>query len=235
MSAHSLYLEGEDVMKRKKRNEQNTRERREQILDAAYKVFVQKGFAGATTAEIAGTAGIAEGTIYNYFDSKRELFTELVKDKLLSESLVEIIKQPDQFDLRSFLTIIENRLNTFFDNDEILLLLLGELQRDDELQDKFINNVTGPGIDMLQSFLSSMIEQGVVRPLNAELVARILPAIMIGLTVLRVIEGKGKPLVSIPRSEMAKELVNFSTRAILSEGISLELNNSHTGGYTWRK
>jgi AcrR family transcriptional regulator len=222
-------------MKRKKRKEHITKERHQQILDAAYKVFVCEGFARATTAEIARAAGIAEGTIYNYFDSKRELFTELLKSNILSEPLVEIISQPLQFDKEGLSSIIENRLGMFFDNAELLLLLLSEIQRDVELHRQFVDAVTAPGINLLKAFLESMMKQGVVRPLNTELVARILPAIMIGLTMLRVVEGKGGPLDSIPRKEMVTELVNFNTRAIFAAGISLNEENSNTGGSSWKR
>jgi AcrR family transcriptional regulator len=209
-------------MKRKKRKEHITKERHQQILDAAYKVFVREGFARATTAEIARTAGIAEGTIYNYFSSKRELFTELVKSGLVPEPIIKIIKKPLQFDIGLLSSIIDNRLSTFFDNAEILLLLLSEIQRDDELHRQFVNTVTAPAINLLETFLKSMMEKGMVRPLNTELVARIMPAIMIGLTVLRVIEGKGGPLESIPRKEMVNELVNFNMRAMYTERINFE-------------
>lgn len=36
------------------------------IIDAAIKVFSEKGFEGATTSEIAQEAGVAEGTIFRY-------------------------------------------------------------------------------------------------------------------------------------------------------------------------
>jgi AcrR family transcriptional regulator len=210
------------MMKRKNRKEQITRERREQILDAAHKVFIRKGFAKATTAEIARTAGIAEGTIYNYFGSKRELFTELLKNFILSAPLMEIIGQPLQLDSEMLTSIIGDRVNMFFDNAELFILLLSELQRDEELHRQFIEKVTSPGIDMLNSFLTSMMKEGVVRPFKTELISRILPAIMIGLTILRVVEGEKGPLNSMSRKEIVNELVSFNTRAIFSEGISLE-------------
>ena len=43
--------------------------RRNQILDAATKVFAEKGFHSTTIKDIAREAGIADGTIYNYFGS----------------------------------------------------------------------------------------------------------------------------------------------------------------------
>jgi len=52
-------------------------ERRTQILEAAARVFSRKGFAGATVREIAQEAGLAEGSIYNYFRSKEALLIHI--------------------------------------------------------------------------------------------------------------------------------------------------------------
>jgi AcrR family transcriptional regulator len=41
------------------------------IIDAAIKVFSEKGFEGATTSEIAQEAGVAEGTIFRHFSTKK--------------------------------------------------------------------------------------------------------------------------------------------------------------------
>ena len=46
---------------------------RRTTLDAAITVFSEKGFHRATIKEIARVAGIADGTIYTYFASKKEL------------------------------------------------------------------------------------------------------------------------------------------------------------------
>jgi AcrR family transcriptional regulator len=51
--------------------------RREQLLDAAAKVFLDRGLAEATMADVAEAAGVAKGTIYLYFDSKSALLTAL--------------------------------------------------------------------------------------------------------------------------------------------------------------
>ncbi|WP_322796046.1 helix-turn-helix domain-containing protein [Tepidiforma sp.] len=47
--------------------------RRRSILDAASRVFSEKGVAGATMAEIAREAGLSAGAIYRYFASKEDL------------------------------------------------------------------------------------------------------------------------------------------------------------------
>ena len=47
--------------------------RRAQILAAASRVFARQGFHRTTVRQVASEAGIADGTIYLYFDSKQEL------------------------------------------------------------------------------------------------------------------------------------------------------------------
>jgi AcrR family transcriptional regulator len=51
--------------------------RREQLLDAAAQVFLDRGLAQATMADVSEAAGVAKGTIYLYFDSKSALLTAL--------------------------------------------------------------------------------------------------------------------------------------------------------------
>lgn len=60
--------------------------RRRAIIDAAAKVFVQKGYALASISEIASIAGVSDGLIYRYFDDKRALL-----DVVLSEYFQKIV------------------------------------------------------------------------------------------------------------------------------------------------
>ncbi len=52
--------------------------RRTQILDAATRVFASKGFNRATIRDVARDAGVADGTIYNYFANKTDLLFGLL-------------------------------------------------------------------------------------------------------------------------------------------------------------
>ncbi|UCF94789.1 MAG: TetR/AcrR family transcriptional regulator [Desulfobacterales bacterium] len=49
-------------------------DKRSRIVEAAARVFASKGYAGAVVADIAIQAEIGKGTIYEYFDSKEDLF-----------------------------------------------------------------------------------------------------------------------------------------------------------------
>jgi AcrR family transcriptional regulator len=50
---------------------------RDQLLAAAREVLHKRGIMGATTREIARAAGCADGTLYNHFDSREQLFLAL--------------------------------------------------------------------------------------------------------------------------------------------------------------
>ena len=55
-------------------------DRQKQILASALRVFIHKGFAGAKMCDIATEAGISYGLMYHYFQSKDEIYTELVRN-----------------------------------------------------------------------------------------------------------------------------------------------------------
>lgn len=58
------------------------KEKQERIVDAASRLFAQRGLARTDVAEIAAQAGVAKGSLYNYFDSKDELYLHVCRDAL---------------------------------------------------------------------------------------------------------------------------------------------------------
>lgn len=63
------------------RAERQAQTRRE-LLDAAARVFVRRGFAGSSVEEISAEAGYTRGAFYSNFKSKNELFVELLRDRV---------------------------------------------------------------------------------------------------------------------------------------------------------
>src|SRR5437763_9136146 len=57
--------------------------RREAILDAAHSVFARKGYVAAGVADLAAELGIGHGTVYRYFDNKRDVAVAVL-DRALS-------------------------------------------------------------------------------------------------------------------------------------------------------
>ncbi|MFN8618418.1 MAG: helix-turn-helix domain-containing protein [Dehalococcoidia bacterium] len=71
--------------------------RRQSILDAATRVFAQKGIASATMAEIASVAGISPGAIYRYFENKDDLARGCMNES--AESLKNAWSNPEALEL----------------------------------------------------------------------------------------------------------------------------------------
>jgi len=98
-----------------KNSKKNTR--KQQILLAASKVFAKKGYHATSISDICEKSGVARGTVYLYFENKRDIFETLIQE--FSSSMLENIRmfsldEPlcDQFDrnIRHFAQIIvQNR------------------------------------------------------------------------------------------------------------------------------
>src|SRR5215469_5721913 len=53
--------------------------KRQAIIDAAQRVFLDQGFAGSSVDAIAAAAGVSKQTIYNHFGDKEALFRAVVR------------------------------------------------------------------------------------------------------------------------------------------------------------
>lgn len=92
------FMAMEDDNKGLSRREREKLARRREILAAARKVFGAYGYEGATLDEVAREAEFAKGTLYSYFDSKAELFAELVEyefDDVLAQTKEALAEEVD--------------------------------------------------------------------------------------------------------------------------------------------
>lgn len=55
------------------------KQKKELILESALELFAENGFHGTSISQIAKKAGISKGLIYNYFESKNEILSEIIK------------------------------------------------------------------------------------------------------------------------------------------------------------
>ena len=111
------------------------KDRQSQILEAALTVFVEKGYNGATTAEIAKAAGISEVTLFRNFDSKLEIF-KLSVDPIVVTTLKESIQASNRLSKKEQLEyILVERVKLVSKNSEVIKLVLMESQINEELAD----------------------------------------------------------------------------------------------------
>lgn len=66
-------------MSKERKTQQRTIESRKKLLDAAYRLFIEKGYYNTNTKEIARYAGISIGNFYNYYQDKCEIYCALLE------------------------------------------------------------------------------------------------------------------------------------------------------------
>jgi AcrR family transcriptional regulator len=149
------------------------REQREaQILDAATRVFASKGFRAATTREIAAEAGISEGTIYNYFDSKYDLLIAMSK-RLAMESLVQLEALPPETSVRGYVTaVVTDRFQLLIEHMDLIRALMPEVLVDADLRRAYTEEVLSPAIAYLGALIDDRTKAGVFRKVNTDIVGR---------------------------------------------------------------
>jgi AcrR family transcriptional regulator len=159
-----------------------------QILDAAALVFAEKGFHRATTREIASTAGISEGTIYNYFDNKESLLIGIMVRLAQLESMNKELVEALQGDVREFfVAMFSQRSNRIQQVQEMLKAVLPEVMVNPELREPFYQQFVLRIGTLLEQYIQTRIELEHVRPVDAALAARAIQGIFVGMLVLRIL------------------------------------------------
>lgn len=137
-------------------------DKKRRILKAAVKVFAEKGFNGATVKEIAQEAGVAEGTIFNYFDTKKDVLIELTAPAIvdsLAKLIVEVRVEGD--DIEKILTkFIKSRITNIVENVELFKILFYELQFHQDLKETVLSELILKGNELMEILLKEKMKQG---------------------------------------------------------------------------
>lgn len=162
--------------------------RRAQILDAATRVFAEKGFHRATIKDIARTAGIADGTIYTYFPSKTEVLLAILN------RLNETTEREQQFaegsaqDARTFFqNYLRQRITLLWSNIEVFQAILPELLSNSELREQYFRQTIEPTFLLGEQYLRQQSEQGLARKSDASLITRAIAGNVLGLLILQLL------------------------------------------------
>lgn len=125
-------------------NKRMTRkERRKQILESALKVFIEKGYNGSTTLDIAKKADISEVTLFRYFDSKKQMFMEAIEPILITSLKESLVESQDLEPIEKLEYILKNRIKFISQHNKVIKLILMESQVNPEVADfDFIKQIT---------------------------------------------------------------------------------------------
>lgn len=188
--------------------------RQAQILDAAVKVFAEKGFHRATIPDIAKVAGIAVGTIYNYFGKKEDLLFALMHRMNETENRDEDLAMSGEMDMHTFFYHYIKHRYTFMSDQGLVLMraVLPEVLTNEEMRTRYREQLIEPTFKMAEQYFEVMVEQGKIRPVDAPITLRIISATFLGLMVLRML---GDSVVDTQWDELAGNMTDMMLDGLL--------------------
>lgn len=142
--------------------------KREMILDAAYALFLDKGYWDTKIIDIADTAGIGKGTVYEYFESKDAIFFELFKTKVadcyenLSDLLVKNVSCEKK--IKEYIEIELSNTSKYTFNKSFLmdLMMKSDAFRNPALIDA-IHKLVGDKFSIMYKIIEEGIQKGEFR------------------------------------------------------------------------
>ena len=193
--------------------------RRKQILDAALAVFSKRGYGEATIPDIAREAGVGVGTIYNYYESKRDLLVSLIDTYVMTEPLGELFAQLAKEDERtSVRAIIESGLDWGSDDLKGFLFVFTEVLRDPELGEHFAGQFLASLLRSLEKYVAERVSSGGFRRLDHRVAARALGGMIVGFLLLGQLEGEESPTRAMPLPELTAELADIILEGLQNRG-----------------
>lgn len=148
-------------------------QRRSQLLAAARGVFAARGYHQAGIADIVRAANCSRGTFYNHFESKREVFREVVTT-MMSEVVSIIVPIDVSTPIVAQIRANLDRLVRVVAADDICRVLFSEAVGVDDEGDEALRDFYADAVARIQAALTHGQRLGVVRPGNQHLRARCL-------------------------------------------------------------
>ncbi|MEM9946479.1 MAG: TetR/AcrR family transcriptional regulator [Cyanobacteria bacterium P01_D01_bin.36] len=129
----------------------------EQILEGATRVFLERGYGGASMDRIAKTSGVSKQTLYSHFADKEDLFTALV-ERMSRRRLQDAfgstpVEGNPKAVLRDLARYTLRQLSADEEYHDFVRLMIGESKRFPELAETFMRNVTRPSMMKLKEYL----------------------------------------------------------------------------------
>jgi len=187
--------------------------RRTQILEAAARVFARRGFERATITEIARTAHLAEGSLYNYFRSKEELLIHIPQQLVrpaLSAQLEQIAVPENLAEVeRILLSVAGGVVERMRSHARFLKVFFSALPCLSAVaREKYMQLFPPHGAGILERFLRDGQRRGLFRhDINPAIAARALPGMLMSFVLTQEVL-LGRPLTPHGYDEIVPELVS---------------------------
>lgn len=142
-------------------------DRPQEITEAAFAAFAEKGFAATRVEEVARRAGVSKGLLYLYFRTKEELFKAVVRSVVIPR-VDELTRTLDTSDLGAA-AFIRGPLVAFLQRlpgspaSVVMRLMISEAPKHPDLVDFYWDNVASRGLAALRRLLERGVANGEFR------------------------------------------------------------------------
>jgi len=167
-------------------------DKQRRVLDAAMEVFAEQGFSATSTSEIAKRAGVAAGTVFRFYKTKKDLLVGAVAPlfkRFVAPSLVREfgkVLQAEHPDLRSFVrAVLADRLDFVRRHRRVIRVALQETPLHPELQELWQDSVMDQLRPLVLEQIAALQERGLIVSLPPETVARMIASIFAGYALQR--------------------------------------------------
>lgn len=149
------------------RYQRRKEDRPQEITDAAFQVFAEKGYAPARVEEVAKRAGVSKGLLYLYFRTKEELFKAVIRSFVIRrvDALLVAVENTEL----SSEAFIRGPLVEFMKQlpgspvAVVIRLLIAEGRRHPDLLDFYWDNVVSKGMRAMSRIVERGVERGEFR------------------------------------------------------------------------
>lgn len=186
------------------------------ILKAAQRLFARRGFEGTTTRELAQAAGVAEGTLFRYFENKKAILVEVATQgwiEILTDLLTELSEMGSY---KAIAQVMRRRMINLHENADLLRVCFIEAQSHPDLQQRIQTDVIVKMTDVAEAFFETAMDQGIYRRMNPRMVAQVFLGMF---TVAGFSQDSIMPAGSAPHEmqEMAEGLADIFLNGVLAE------------------
>lgn len=154
-------------------NIQETQSTKDKIVDAALKMFSEKGYLGATTKELAREAGIAEVTLFRHFPSKEQLFEEVLNTNSFHSTMKIMIPEIKEMPYEEALFVIAAKfIETLTLRKDMVIIMHSEMRRYPEKIHNIYHSFIDESIKIVSSYFQALQKEGTLRDFSPEFGAR---------------------------------------------------------------
>ncbi len=126
-----------DIAERVNRRERRFQRQRKEIMDAAARLFAEKGYAATSTKDIAEAADLGESTLYGYFASKHEILRAILLDLIekVDAYLQNVMPVKNRAEI---MEMTDGLAEILLENSVYLRAFVSEVMVNDQALDEFV-------------------------------------------------------------------------------------------------